>query len=937
MSAKKVMKVLAGTCLNRIRSHPVFVAATVKALKLTGLHQPARRLFKFIVRAQAGDIGHPRRVAYELEYLSPFARRIYAELKVAFAQCSFKSSSSFESASKARRPRLAYVSPLPPERTGIADYSVELLPELARFYEIDVIVDQEVLTDPWIRENCAIRDFDWLRIHALEYDRRLYHIGNSPFHRKMFEALSEFPGVVVLHDFFLSGVHRYLELYGIKRFSWARELYQSHGYGALIERFREPDGSDHVVSTYPCNFSVLEAAQGIIVHSDFSRRLAEKWYGDELAAAWVTIPHLRQPVPMPDRNQARAKCNLPPSAFVVCSFGILDPSKLNHRLLEAWLASELAKNTDCYLIFVGQNHGGNYGQSLVETIGKSAAAARIRITGWADTETFRNYLEAADIGVQLRGQTRGETSGTVLDCMNYGVPTIVNANGSMADLPADTVWKLDDHFSNEQLTAALEFLFRDPARRQELSANALNAIKSRHSPAACAEKYHSAIEQFHSGSKVGRSALINQLAARSDPPTSDLAIRKLAIEIAQNLPLPRPARQLLVDVSAISRTDLKTGIERVVRALILEWIGAPPPGTRVEPVYLSNEGGHWHYRYARRYTLGLYDCPPECLDDEPIDVQTGDQLIVADLTGRMLVDAAEAGIYRRLDELGIGIHVIVYDLLPLLSPESFPPGAAGPFEDWLKSVAMVADTATCISGAVEDDLKRWLQLHPPDRKGALKVGHFHLGADVSSSAPSRGLPANARQILDCLEKRPTFLVVSTVEPRKGYLQTIAAFDLLWKAGVDVNLVIVGKEGWKGLPDSSRRSIPETVELLRKHPEKDHRLLWLEGISDEFLEQVYAASTCLLAPSDAEGFGLSLIEAAQHGIPIIARDLPVFLEIAGPNAYYFKGKDPSSLADGIQSWLRQYSEDSYPRSANLHWQTWKQSAAQFLAGIAAGQK
>lgn len=172
-------------------------------------------------------------------------------------------------------------------------------------------------------------------------------------------------------------------------------------------------------------------------------------------------------------------------------------------------------------------------------------------------------------------------------------------------------------------------------------------------------------------------------------------------------------------------------------------------------------------------------------------------------------------------------------------------------------------------------------------------------------------------------------MVGTIEPRKCYLQALEAFDKLWQNGVDVNLVIVGKEGWLGFPDDSRRNIPHTIERLRHHPERGKRLFWLEGISDEYLEQIYDTSTCLIAASEDEGFGLPLIESAQHEIPIIARDISVFREVAGDHAFYFHGREPEDLAHAIREWLILYAHNRHPSSRGMPWLTWKDSAQQVL--------
>lgn len=242
----------------------------------------------------------------------------------------------------------------------------------------------------------------------------------------------------------------------------------------------------------------------------------------------------------------------------------------------------------------------------------------------------------------------------------------------------------------------------------------------------------------------------------------------------------------------------------------------------------------------------------------------------------------------------------------------------------------------CITKTVSDDLREWCDINILPRMRQFDVSWFHLGADVESSAPSRGLASDAEQFLAQCAARPTFLMVGTIEPRKGYLSAMDAFTELWRGGVDVNLVIVGGEGWVGISNDMRRTIPLTIERLRHHPELGKRLFWLEGISDEYLEKVYAASTCLIAASEGEGFGLPLIEAAQHKIPIIARDIPAFREVAGIHAYYFGGTAAEDLVAAIKEWLGLYQAGLHPTSGNMPWLTWKESAEQLKGIILKGQ-
>ena len=818
-----------------------------------------------------------------------------------------------------QRPRLAYVSPLPPERGDISDYSAELLPELARHYAIDVVVAQDAVTTPWIKANCPIRTVDWFLTHAGRFDRVLYHVGNSNVHQPVFALLQAVPGVVVLHDFFLADSVAHMECHGAAPNGWADALYTGHGYAAVWNRFHAADGED-TVWKYPCNLAVLQNAQGVIVHSDYSRRLARHWYGPHAGRDWSVVPPLRPParINAQSRSRARAALGLGEDDFVVCSFGLVGPIKLSHRVLDAWLASPLAASEQCALVFVGENESGKYGQNLLQAINQSGFAARIHVTGWADASVFQQYLAAADAGVQLRTGSRGEVSGAVLDCMNYGLATVVNAHASMADLPDDGVWKLPDEFTDAQLAAALSALWRDTGSRRTLGDRARQIIRDRHAPRACADQYFAAIERFQQAAATGVPALTRAIAHSEPASAAPDEWLALAEAIDRSIAPPLTQRQLFVDVSELAQRDAKSGIQRVVRSILQEWLKQPPDGYRVEPVHATADQPG--YRYARQFTLGFLGCQADILGDEPIAYYAGDVFVGLDLQPE--IAPAQNSVYQAMRRQGVSVQFVVYDLLLLQLPHCFPDVGASFFERWLNVVAQ-ADGAVCISKSVADELATWLEAHGPKRDRPFMLNWFHLGANFDRSVPTAGLPGNASTVIAGLRTRPSFLMVGTVEPRKGHAQALAAFEALWAQGENVNLAIVGKQGWM---------VDRLAEKLRAHPELGNRLFWLEDISDEFLEKVYAASTCLIAASEGEGFGLPLIEAARHKLPIIARDIPVFREVAGGHAAYFDGKAPGDLAHCIIAWLRLHAAGRHPTSAGMPCLTWAESAKQLIEAV-----
>jgi glycosyltransferase involved in cell wall biosynthesis len=401
-------------------------------------------------------------------------------------------------------------------------------------------------------------------------------------------------------------------------------------------------------------------------------------------------------------------------------------------------------------------------------------------------------------------------------------------------------------------------------------------------------------------------------------PPSQQDLVYCAQAIAENHPI-RSVPRLYLDISILIREDAMTGIQRVVRSLVAEFINKPIQGFDVELIYRD---AHGNFRAAKPLL------PMVMGDSDPsIDVIAGDIYLALDLDlDGILVEPRNDFIqYQR--QRGLKVYYLVYDLLPVLQSDHFHSGIRERFPLWLDYIDSQADGLICISRAVADELKQWLQHNCPQRLSPLQLGYFHLGADIEASMPTSGLPDNAEAILREMRERPSILVVGTIEPRKGQQQVLDALELLWDQGHDVNLVLVGKSGWE---------MEAFEKRLDRHPRRDKNLFWLRGISDEMLQKVYGASALLLSASTGEGFGLPLIEAAQHGLPILARDIPVFREVAADHAMYFTGDAASDLAPVIAHWLKLHQAGEVPQSTAMGWLSWAQSAAQ-LRQLVMGQR
>lgn len=398
----------------------------------------------------------------------------------------------------------------------------------------------------------------------------------------------------------------------------------------------------------------------------------------------------------------------------------------------------------------------------------------------------------------------------------------------------------------------------------------------------------------------------------------DVDLKQIALSISESFPVKSKRRpKLFLDASATIEVDTKTGIQRVVRAVCSELCTMSLP-VDAEVVYAVCDK-YGLYR-AADFMSQIKGCPIKA-DSKPVEVLPGDIVLKLDLHPLVVRTTWPETLYYMAR--GVKVYHIVYDLLPItLRKGCFEEAFCRDFEDgWLKYV-LQTDGVICDSETICRRVEEYI------RKKRLAVRHFHLGwfhlgADVSKSLPSKGLPPDAAKCLEIFKNKETFLMVGTVEPRKGHRQILQAMEILWAKGFNGNLVIVGRFGW---------NMEDFVQTVKQHRFFNKKLFWLNGISDEYLEKVYASSTCLIAASEDEGFGLPLIEAAGNKIPIIARDIEVFHEVAGEYAFYFDGSSDDKVAASLENWLVLYREGKHPSSVGMPFLTWRESAQQLWDAI-----
>lgn len=444
------------------------------------------------------------------------------------------------------------------------------------------------------------------------------------------------------------------------------------------------------------------------------------------------------------------------------------------------------------------------------------------------------------------------------------------------------------------------------------------------SPHDAAAAWHDAIEQLYArGSGGGNAAFAACLAGIA---AEGLPVEELPTVAAAAAATFRPPsrRALLLDASTISTYDAGTGIQRVVRETIRQLGLATGLDCRVEPV--RQEGGR--LLLARDFAMRLFGLPPPDAGLVPAEPATDDAYVALDLNLHD-IDGLRRTL-RHVRERGAKAYVVIYDVLPMQMPACFPEPVQTAFPRWLDTIGEHADGLICISRTVADDVVALLDARRPPRVRPLQIGWFHLGADFlpldagpPSGATDRDAPPGARNLA---ERRPALLMVGTVEPRKGHSEALDACEALWADGSDVELVIAGRPGWM---------MGSLVARLRAHPEAGRRLRWIEQATDGVVAQLYRSTDTLLMASEGEGFGLPLVEAARAGLPVIARDLPVFREVAGEHALYFGAGGERNLAEVLRRWLALRADGQAPDPSGIETISWA-AASRRLADVALGE-
>jgi alpha-1,2-rhamnosyltransferase len=269
---------------------------------------------------------------------------------------------------------------------------------------------------------------------------------------------------------------------------------------------------------------------------------------------------------------------------------------------------------------------------------------------------------------------------------------------------------------------------------------------------------------------------------------------------------------------------------------------------------------------------------------------------------------------------GAIVGLVVYDLIQVTHPHLFTSTIVERFQKWFDQAVENVDFFIAISKTTRDKVAKYAESKRPCAKWAGRFESFRLGSVIDNVVRNGEIRDELKEIFGAGDKPDTYLTVGTIEPRKNHNYLIDAFDEAWQKCPDAKLCVVGRPSWLG---------EGILKRITSHSRYGKRLFMFNDLSDTELDYCYTCAKALVLPSEAEGFGLPLVEALYKGLPVLASDIPIFREVGKEFCAYFDISKPPSLAKMIVDIEKEGKMPEVRKLEELQLSDWKDSCRELL--------
>lgn len=388
-----------------------------------------------------------------------------------------------------QKQKLALVTPWPNQQTGIANYVYKLIPYWAEGFDVDVFVDNTVVSDVEFLDNPYgnLYMIEKLDDYHKNYDVILYQIGNSSeFHTGVYQYLLKYPGVAEIHDYVLHPFF-YHSFFLKKQYQVYKDaLVMGYGeagrqqYQVVRDRTSRPDNEK-----FPMAHSVVQVAEKTIFHNHWSAKQMNRASVNVVPHACFDREQLTEEQHTEFEERLRQKLNLQEDEILISMFGFVNQNKRPESILAA-SKNLMKKGYSIRLVFWGKSNMDHL-EALISSYG---LAEYTTVTGFIDKTTYELGLELSDLVVNLRYPSMGESSGTLCEAFKFGKPVIVSDLNQYTEFPDEVCWKIPvEHGEVECLTQMLEYLIENPEVRAALGENAKAYADYVLAPQRIAEEY----------------------------------------------------------------------------------------------------------------------------------------------------------------------------------------------------------------------------------------------------------------------------------------------------------------------------------------------------------------------------------------------------------------------------------------------------------------